>query len=840
MGEMGRASASLHPTAAVAASPSVKAKADELRRELVASLVKVVGKHPENASNHEWFQAVAYVLRGRMAEAWLKSKALQHHADVKTVYYLSMEFLIGRSLRNHLFNLGLDRACREALSSLDVDLDAVYETEHDAALGNGGLGRLAACFLDSLTSLGYPAYGYGIRYDGGMFRQEIENGWQVERPDTWLMGGNPWEFRRPGINHRIRFGGHLAIEGAEPHEPKVAWEDTNDIIALAHDLQVSGHGNNLINTIRLWTAKPIQDFDLSHFNEGNHVEAMRNRSESEALSRILYPNDATEAGRALRLKQEYFFVSASLQDILGRFLETHESFVNLPNKIAIQLNDTHPALAIPEMMRLLIDMHGLDWQTAWTATSGVFAYTNHTLLPEALETWPVGLVQHLLPRHLDIIYRINDRFLKSISEVGREDPEAVKRLSLIDESGDRRIRMANLAVVASHKVNGVSQLHTDIMRREIFSDFDALYPGRLVAKTNGIVSRRWLNQANPRLADLIVDCIGSDWLYDVDRIADFSEVGDTALFDTLHDIKTANKRDFAAWLRKNQGLSVDPSSMFDVQVKRIHEYKRQLLNIIHVIAAYNRLRHGQDDGAPPRTVVFSGKAAASYHMAKLIIKLINDVAATINADPVAAGRLKIVFVPNYSVTVAERIIPAADLSEQISTAGTEASGTGNMKLALNGALTIGTRDGANLEIGDAVGEENIFFFGLSAEEVSLRRRGAYWPAEHYEANEALREALDMIRDGAFSRDDPNRFKPIVNALLEHGDYFMVLADFEAYAACQKRVDALYRSPRAWHAKALQNIAGMARFSSDRTIREYAEEIWGVRPVCPMPNPSGAG
>jgi starch phosphorylase len=809
-----------------------------IARDIGTTLVQVVGKHPGNASLHDWFQAVAYFARARMADRWLDSKAIQHQKDVKTVYYLSMEFLVGRSLRNHLYNLELDDACRAALRTFGVDLDEVYEEESDAALGNGGLGRLAACFMDSLTTLGYPAYGYGIRYDAGMFQQAIEDGWQIERPDNWLMQGNPWEFRRPSITYRIPFGGHLTHEGADGSV--VTWHPGEEIAALAHDVQVSGYRQDLVNTIRLWTAKSLEELDFQHFNRGDHAEALKHKNAAEALSRVLYPDDTSDAGRALRLRQEYFFVCASLQDILGRFLETHVSFDRLPDKVAIQLNDTHPALAIPEMMRLLIDQHGLDWDSAWSITTRVFSYTNHTLLPEALECWPVGLLEHFLPRHVDIIYRINDRFLKSIGPMCQGDHDLTRRVSLIEENGMRRVRMANLAFVGSHRVNGVSKLHTEIMQKETFADFERLFPGRIVDKTNGITMRRWLPQSNPRLAKLIDSRIGKAWREDATQLSNLARLSnDASAQSDIQAIKSANKADLVVWLKSRTGIVVNPDALFDVHIKRFHEYKRQLLNILQVIARYNRLRRGEIQNPVPRVAIFAGKAAASYHTAKRVIKLINDCAKVINSDPAVDGLLKVVFVPNYGVSIAERIIPAADISEQISTAGTEASGTGNMKLALNGALTIGTLDGANLEIGDAVGDDNVFFFGLSAGEVAERRRHGHDPRGYCEANEQLREVLDMVRNGYFSPDDPHRFSGVIDGMLNGGDYFMVLADFAAYVACQDRVDQVYRDSKEWARRAIVNVAGMPPFSSDRTIREYADDIWGLSRICPVPNPNRA-
>ena len=810
---------------------------DAVQTALVDCLIRAVGKHPENASQHDWFQAVAHYVRGEMAERWLRTKGLHHQKSVKAVYYLSMEFLIGRSLKNNLFNLGLLDVCRQALNQMGVALDELYEHEFDAALGNGGLGRLAACFLDSLTTLGYPAYGYGIRYDAGMFSQRIENGWQIEQPENWLQHGNPWEFARPAVAYPVQYGGRLEAYTDEAGKQRTRWTDTSQITAMAYDLQVSGYGHPLVNTIRLWSAKSVDDFNLRHFNAGEHAEAVRDKSESEALSRVLYPDDSIEAGRELRLRQEHFFTSASLQDILGRFLESHDSFEALPEKVAIQLNDTHPAMAIPEMMRLLIDIHGLEWPEAWNITTGVFSYTNHTLMSEALETWPAALLEKLLPRHLDIIYRINDQFLDQVRSTAPEDTDMARRVSVIGSDDERRIHMAHLAIAGSHTVNGVSELHTQIMRDKTFADFDKLFPERLVSKTNGMSSRRWLNQANPELAALISSHLGQAWITRLELIKNLMPFADDADFQQkFRDIKRANKVRLAGRIAKDFGVQLDPSSLFDVHVKRIHEYKRQLLNVLHIIARYNRIRAGNGADMVPRTAIFAGKAASSYHMAKLIIKLINDVAATINTDPAAKDMLRIVFIPNYNVSAAEQIIPAADLSEQISTAGTEASGTGNMKLALNGALTIGTVDGANIEIGKAVGEEHMFFFGLDANEVAtLRSSGKYDPRGLYERHPDLHEVLDMIRSGHFSPDDPGRFHALVDYLLDGGDHYMLLADFEAYVACQNKVDDTYRNHDAWTRKAIANVAGMGTFSSDRTIREYADEIWDIRSVCLAPS-----
>ncbi|MBW7835998.1 MAG: glycogen/starch/alpha-glucan phosphorylase [Sphingomonadales bacterium] len=830
-GKTAAASAAKTPPQRLTALP----RPEGLKQALVEALICAVGKDPSNATTEEWFRALAHYTRGFMAKRWLDTKRLHHDRDVKAVYYLSMEFLIGRSLQNNLYSLGLEEDVREAMRHLGVDLDQVYDEEYDAALGNGGLGRLAACFLDSLTTQGFPAYGYSIRYDNGMFVQGIENGWQVEQPEDWLRHGNPWEFPRPAVNYFIGFGGRTEHVTDNDGRPRTHWVPDKGLLATAYDLEVPGFGQDLINTIRLWSARPLREINLQHFNNGDLAGALRDKYEAEALSRVLYPGTSTEVGRKLRLRQEYFFVSASLQDILGRYLESGDDLRVLPDKVAIQLNDTHPAIAIPELMRLLIDQHGLEWPVAWSITTAIFAYTNHTLLPEALEAWPVDFFAELLPRHLEIIYRINEEFLADVAARFPGDDDLLRRVSIIGEDGVRHVRMGHLAFVGSHKVNGVSALHTDIMKASTFADFHRLYPSRIINKTNGISSRRWLNLANPALAALITSRIGEGWLSDHNELKNLIGFADDAEFRTAFcAIKQANKDRLSARIARDLGVIVNPAAMFDVQVKRIHEYKRQLLNALQVIDRYNRIRAGDTVGLTPRTVIFGGKAAADYHMAKLIIKLINDIAQVVNHDPVVDGLLKVLFIPNYSVTAAERIIPAADLSEQISTAGAEASGTGNMKLALNGALTIGTRDGANIEIGDAVGEDNIFFFGLSAEDVAARRAGGYAPHTILETDARLAAVLAMIRGGFFSPDDKDRYTHLVDTLLS-SDYFMVLADFAAYVSCQDRIDAAYGDQASWTRKAIINVARMGGFSSDRTIRGYAEDIWQVAPCCLMPS-----
>ncbi len=801
------------------------------KRRLVNYLVRIIGKDPAYATVRDWFYALSCYVRGRLGERWPQTTRHYYEPDFKVVYYLSMEFLIGRSLKNNLLNLGILDTAEQVLAELGIDRDRVYACESDAALGNGGLGRLAACFLDSLSTQAYPACGYGIRYDFGMFHQRLDDGWQVERPEMWLRYGNPWEFERPSVMYPIHFGGRVVkakdVSGAE----RTHWIDTDEVMAMAYDTQVAGYRSPVVNKIRLWSAKATRVLNLKHFNEGNYFDAVHDKTESESISKVLYPNDTTEMGKELRLRQEYFFVSASLQDILVRFTKVHESFDRLPDKVAIQLNDTHPALAIPEMMRLLRDAYGVDWDTAWDLTTRVFGYTNHTLLPEALETWPVAMFETLLPRHLQIIYRINEEFLKFVKVRAPGDRDILRRVSLIGEEGQRHVRMAHVAVVGSHKTNGVAALHAELMRKTTFADFELLFPGRIVGKTNGITPRRWLNQANPGLAAMIRARIGDGWVTRLDELEQMLPLADDGAFqDEFRAVKADNKQRLASLIADRLDVVVDPSSLFDVQVKRIHEYKRQLLNVFHVIARYNRIRDGDVAGLQPRTVVFAGKAAPGYVMAKLVIKLINDVAAVVNADPQVGDLLKVVFIPNYDVSTAEVIIPAVELSEQISTAGTEASGTGNMKMALNGALTIGTRDGANIEIGRAVGEENIFFFGLDAGEVTAWRDNDYDPWACYHGDEVLRRAFDMVRDGYFAPDEPDRFHRLTESITEGGDRYMVMADFPAFLACQQRVDAEYADAAAWTRKAIINMARMGPFSSDRTIREYADDIWGVVPL----------
>jgi starch phosphorylase len=806
--------------------------AESIQRSLVNRLVYTIGKDPLTATDRDWFYAAAAVVRERMIERWMATMRSYYEGDRKRVYYFSMEFLMGRTLTNSMLNICAEKEFQDALvalSEMGLKPEHLREAEPDAALGNGGLGRLAACFLDSMATLGVPGYGYGIRYEYGMFKQGVENGQQVEHPDNWLRYGNPWEFPRPEVLYQVQFLGRV-IDFADEHGIlRHQWVDTDDVMAMAYDYPIPGYDTGTVNNMRLWAAKSTRDFDLKYFNEGDYIGAVQDKNDSENLSKVLYPNDTTEMGRELRLKQQYFFVCASLQDMLYRFGKSETALDKLSDKVAIQLNDTHPSIAVAELMRILIDQHQFEWGRAWDITTRVFAYTNHTLMPEALETWPVPLFERVLPRHLQIVYEINSRFLKDVMHHFPGDPALWQRMSIIDDGHGKRIRMSHLAIVGSHKVNGVAAIHTRLMKETIFSDFHRMWPDRIVNMTNGVTPRRWLNQANPGLSKLVTRHIGSGWLKDLDQLRRLTALRDDAEFGAAFaQVKRDNKVRLAQLIQRRLSIRVDPHSMFDVQVKRIHEYKRQLLNVLHVITLYNRLRAGGD--APPRTVIFGGKAAPGYQMAKLIIRLINDVADIANNDPLMRGRLKVIFIPNYDVSTAEIIIPAADLSQQISTAGTEASGTGNMKLALNGALTIGTLDGANVEIRDEVGPDNIFIFGLGADEVAQSRAAGYNPWVHYDNNAELRQVLDMLRDGYFSPEERDRYKPVFDALTYHGDHYLLLADYTSYIACQEQVGKLYDDPTAWTKKAILNVAGMGQFSSDRTIAQYAKTIWNVIPM----------
>jgi len=797
-----------------------------LQRSVANRLLYSVGKDPVVAHDLDWYMALAQVVRDRLVERWMDTTRRQYAQNVKRVYYLSMEFLIGRALTNSLMAINMYDQFANALKEMGIDIDETREMEPDAALGNGGLGRLAACFLDSMATLGLPSFGYGIRYDYGMFAQHIHDGYQVEHPDDWLKSGNPWEFHRPDVTYPIHFGGRVQYEANNAN-----WVDTDKVLAVAYDTIIPGYGTKAVNTLRLWSAKAPQSLDLAVFNQGDYMRAVVDKNRSENVTKVLYPDDSSYQGRELRLRQEYFFVAASLQDVLHRYLHGHTDFTELADKIAIHLNDTHPAIAVPELMHRLVDMHRLEWSVAWKLCTGIFSYTNHTLMPEALETWPVVMMRSVLPRHLDIILEINRRFLDWVRRTHGDDPDLLRRVSLIDETGERRVRMAYLSVVASHKVNGVSKLHSDLLVQTIFADFAKLYPQRFCNMTNGITPRRWLANCNHRLSALIDSRIGTEWRTDLDQLARLrTDAADPLFVEAFRSAKQHNKARLAAFVRHETRLTIDPESLYDVQVKRIHEYKRQLLNVLHVITRYNAILDNPTGKWVPRTCIFAGKAASAYKMAKLIIKLINDVAKKVNNDPLANQFLKVVFIPNYRVSAAEIIIPAANLSEQISTAGTEASGTGNMKFALNGALTIGTLDGANIEIRENVGPENIFIFGHTTPEVAEIKSSGYDPTRYYEETPLLKQVLDQIGEGYFSPDDPHRFRPIFDSLLRYGDSYLLLADYQSYIAAQGKVDALYLRPSDWASKAILNVAGMGPFSSDRSIRDYANEIWGVKPL----------
>jgi starch phosphorylase len=818
------------PPAALAPGTSGADRAT-VRTAVDQRLVFSLGADPETATPRDWFHATALAVRDRFIERWIEAMRAAERGTTKRVYYLSMEFLTGRLLSNSLLNLGLDAEFRAALEDLDVPFDDIRAVEQDAALGNGGLGRLAACILDSMATLSLPGFGYGIRYEYGIFYQAIEHGAQVEHPDTWLRYGNPWEMPRPDVLFPVSFGGRTVHVTDHLGRLRSHWVEADSVFAMACDTPVPGYGAGAVNNLRLWSAKATRDFNLQHFNEGNYFKAVEQKTESENLSKVLYPDDSTQVGRELRLKQQYFFVSASIQDILRRFLNGHDRLDLLPEYVAIQLNDTHPAIGIPELMRLLVDVHELDWDRAWDITRRVFAYTNHTLMPEALETWPVALFERILPRHLEIVYEINHRFLEEVRRRHPGETDRQQRLSIVDEQGGRRIRMANLAIIGSHRVNGVSQLHTGLMRTSVFADFAALRPDAFVNVTNGITPRRWLHHANPGLSSLITEHLGREWITDLGQLHRLAPLAETpAVRERLLAVKRDNKVRLARLIHDRVGIDVPIDSMFDVQVKRMHEYKRQLLNVLHVVTRYNRIREGRTAGMVPRTVIFSGKAAPGYAFAKLVIRLIHGVAKVVNHDPAVGDWLKVVFIPNYNVSNAEWIIPASDLSEQISTAGTEASGTGNMKLAVNGALTIGTLDGATLEMRQEVGDDNIFIFGMTAAQVAERRAAGHNPWEHYETNGELRQALDMIASGYFSPDEPDRCRPVFTRLTAEGDHFLLLADYAAYVECQERVDALYRDPHDWARRALLNVAAMGTFSSDRTVADYARLIWNVRPA----------
>jgi starch phosphorylase len=792
---------------------------EELKRRILERLVYWVGKDIDNAVPRDWCVALSLAIRDRLVDSWMETTREIYAEERKRVYYLSMEFLIGRLLGDAISNLGLTQVCRQAMAELDVDFDDVLTEEPDAALGNGGLGRLAACFMDSMASLGIAGFGYGIHYEHGLFRQRLGDGWQIEEAEDWLtQGGNPWDFERPEAHYTISFGGGISPDSGE-------WFPSEQVVACAQDMPIAGWQAKHVNTLRLWAANPAKTFDLSRFNRGEYVQAAEHQVLAETLTRVLYPDDSTESGRELRLKQEYFFTSASAQDVIRRYLIDHDDLERLPEFVAIQLNDTHPAIMVPELMRLLIDQHGVAVEKAFEITRACVSYTNHTLLPEALECWPLDMFGRVLPRHLQIVRQIDSLVAQEVE--GRDVAEKTNATAIPvvhgDESGEI-VRMGNLAFVGSHRVNGVSALHTELMTKTVFGDLHRLYPDRIVNVTNGVTPRRWLYYCNHPLADLICDHIGTDWIGDLNRISELQQYAADADFrEQFAAAKHRNKEALAERILLRTGVEVDPSAMFDVQIKRIHEYKRQLLNALQVVARYQAIKDDPDGDWLPVVKVFAGKAAPAYTQAKLIIKLINDIAKKVNDDPDVRGRLKVVYMPNYNVSQAEIIIPAADLSEQISTAGMEASGTGNMKLALNGALTLGTLDGANIEILERVGEEHMFIFGLSADEVSDKRQD-YWPQEVIDASPSLSRVVSAIGDGEFSDGDSERFSPLVDSLV-NGDYFMVAADFDAYVEAQARVEARYRDRDSWLVSAVNNTASVGWFSSDRSIREYDRKIW---------------
>ncbi len=822
-------------TAATNGGPPTEETTAVMRALIQRHLVSTLARHAGSATPRDWWVATVLALRDTIHERLIQTQAVHNRENVRRLYYFSLEYLMGRLFGNNLLATGLYDTAREALAGLGQDFDVVRESEVDMGLGNGGLGRLAACFLDSLATQDYPALGYGIYYEFGLFRQAFVEGHQVEHPDSWTLFGDPWEVVRPEYTQEVRLYGRVENVFDDRGNYRPRWVDTKTILGVPRDIPVAGFGTMTVNLLRLWASKATEDFDLAAFNSGGYVDAVREKAVGETVSKVLYPNDKTENGKELRLVQQYFFVACSLRDIIRRHRRIPgNSWDNFADKVAVQLNDTHPAIAVVELLRLLVDEEQLPWDRAWDIVSRTFAYTNHTLLPEALEKWGVGLFERVLPRHLQLIYALNDRVL---AEVERKWPGEVAKkraCSLIEEGGGKAVRMANLAVVGSHAVNGVAALHTALLRRNLFPEFDALYPGRFQNKTNGITPRRWLLKCNPRLAALITRQLGDAWPRDLDRLRGLERWADDAAFQAeFMAIKRANKADLAAVIRAECGIEVSPDALFDVQIKRLHEYKRQHLNLLHILALYRRLLQRPDLDVVPRVFVFAAKAAPGYDLAKNIIRAINVIGARINGDARLNGKLKVAFLPNYRVSLAERIIPAADLSEQISTAGKEASGTGNMKLSLNGALTIGTLDGANVEIREEVGDDNIFIFGLTVEEVEALRAGGYQPWSRYQADEELRAVIDWIGSDYFTPGEHGAFAPLHDSLLHAGDPYLVLADFRSYSDCQARVDAAFRDRAGWARRAILNTARMGKFSSDRTIREYANEIWRL-PAVPVP------
>ena len=806
----------------------VEMSVEGLKEDFAWHVRYTLAKNIERATPRDQYTAFANVVRDRIIERWINTQEEYRSQNTKRVYYMSLEFLMGRLLGNNVINLKADQLCREALKEYGIDWNDLRDYETDAGLGNGGLGRLAACYLDSMSTLDLAGLGYGLRYDYGIFRQKIVGGNQVEEPDGWLNDGYPWEIERPEYDQIVHFGGHVECVNDRGRQ-SWRWVPAEQVQGIPYDLPIVGY-RNAVNTLRLWSAKAVDEFDLADFNKGSYVDAVESKVLAENLTKVLYPNDNTMAGKELRLRQQYFFVACSLKDILRRYREINDGWDALPDKVFIQLNETHPSLVIPELMRILIDHEGLSWDKAWDLTRRSTGYTNHTILPEALEKWPVSMMERLLPRHLQIIYEINGRFLQQISALYPGDVKRLQRMSLIDESGERYVRMANMCLVATSSVNGVAELHSEILKDSLFKDFYELFPEKFHNVTNGITPRRWLLKANPSLAQLITENIGEKWITELDELKKLEKFkSEKAFLDALAKIKRCNKGQLSNWVKSNLGVSLDPSAIFDVQVKRLHEYKRQLLLVLYIIIFYNRLISDSKYDPVPRSFIFAAKAAPGYYMAKLIIRLIHGVAGVVNSNPRTRGKLSVAFLPDYRVSLAEKIMPASEVSEQISLAGMEASGTGNMKFMMNGALTLGTYDGANVEINQEVGDENMFLFGLRTEGVAALRP-TYDSRKIYESDPEIKAALDMIRSNVFSLLEPGLFEPILRSLLDYNDYYMLLADLKDYCAAQDRVDATYRDSAKWNAMSLVNIARSGRFSSDRAVLEYAKNIWNVEPV----------
>lgn len=802
---------------------------DGLKLSFRLNLQYTLSKDKYTATAQDNFKALALTIRDRLVERWIETHQRYHRENVKRVYYLSMEFLIGRLLWHYVHNLGLEKEAEQAIKELKLDLAELRDQEVDAGLGNGGLGRLAACFLDSMATLGIPGYGYGIRYEYGIFRQKIENGFQVEIPDEWLRWGCPWEIPRPEYAVKVKFYGNVSTTRDRDGLTHVNWENTQDVIAVPYDVPVPGYKNDIINTLRLWSARSTDEFDFDYFKSGDYEHAVYKKIFSENISKVLYPNDNVSQGKELRLKQEYFFTAASISDIIRRYMISNKDFSHFPEKVVIQLNDTHPALAVVELMRVFVDEYDFKWEDAWALVQKTFAYTNHTLMPEALECWSVDLMERVLPRHLQIIYEINSRFLREVANWAPGDMEILRRMSLVEEASPKKVRMAHVAIVGSHSINGVSELHSKLLKEKMFPDFDRFYNGqRFNNKTNGITQRIWLLKANPDLAKLITEKIGDGWITDLEQIKGIQKFQKNAEFrQRWADIRQSNKRKLAEYIYRKQNVLINPDTLFDVQVKRIHEYKRQLMFAFYIVSQYLKIKHNQSAAVEPRTFILGGKAAPGYHMAKLVIKFINAIADIINNDRSINDKLKVVFLENYRVSLAERIFPASDLSEQISTAGFEASGTGNMKFMLNGALTMGTLDGANIEIAELVGDDNIFIFGLKDHEVEQLKASGYRPQDYIDRSPVLKEIYYLIANNFFEPRQPGIFQPLIQATAQH-DQFMVCADFESYCQAQARVDDIYKNREEWIKKSILNVSQSGKFSSDRTIREYAKEIWDVK------------